>query len=215
MSPTLVTRRMALGAVLALSTVSSTLFAQAEIARPRPERIPSLPCCKCLGESSTLNLSTGKTNWTASQPGNPTQGPTANAANVAWTTSVITTAQWISPVGNPTATGDYTYQTRFNSGNCTIPSMIVVSGKFLADNRATLLVDGVTVATSVGTPNYGFLPGSLTTFTYTIPANLAAGAHNITLVANNQSGPTGVIADVQVTRKCTDRVEMDGRPQAE
>jgi hypothetical protein len=120
-------------------------------------------------------------------------------------------ANWISPVGNPQSVGVYNYETRFDARRCTIPSEIVITGKFLADNSATLLVDGQKVISSQGTPNYGFLPGSLTPFSYTIPAGSAAGVHTITVQATNAGGPTGVVVQLTATRKCSDKIEKGER----
>jgi hypothetical protein len=171
----------------------------------------TLPCCQCAGGTSTADLSTGTRPWTVASPGGAPGQATANAANQAWTT-MLSPAQWISPVGNPQTVGTYTYQTQFDARNCVIGSAITVSGKFLADNTATLLIDGTKVVSSQGTANYGFLPGSLTPFSYTIPAGSSGGIHTITLSATNTSGPTGIVAQVTATRHCNANTEIGGRP---
>jgi hypothetical protein len=204
-------RRKITGLLLAASIFSSAVIAQDADRIGRPGRLPVLPCCKCLGETTTTNLSTGAVPWTASLPGSPAQGGTALAANVAWTTMLAPLAQWISPAGNPQTVGVYNYQTQFDARRCSIQSEIVVTGKFLADNSATLLIDGNKVISSQGTPNYGFLPGSLTPFSYVIPAGSAAGIHTVTVQATNSSGPTGIVVQLTATRKCSDKVEKGDR----
>lgn len=174
-------------------------------------RTPALKCCNCLGETTTANLSTGAVPWTVKVPPSGSVQGTTLASNVAWINSPLSTvsplpqllpAKWISPVGNPTAVGVYRYETQFNAQKCIIPSEISISGNFLADNTGVLKIDGKTVASSLGTPNYGFLPGSLTPFSYTIPANSSVGIHTVTMEANNIGGPTGIIVQLSVTRKC-------------
>jgi hypothetical protein len=203
-----IARRSFAGLLVAVTVFSTAVVAQ-DANRPLPGRITALPCCKCLGETTTANLSTGAVPWTASVPGNSAQAPTALAANPAWTTMLAPMAQWISPAGNPQTVGVYTYQTKFDARNCTIPSDIVISGKFLADNSAVLLIDDKKVTASQGTPNYGFLPGSLTPFSYTIPASAAAGVHTVTIQATNSSSVTGIVVQLTATRKCSSKVEKD------
>ncbi len=202
--------RRGLAYLLVAASIFSTAVSAQDMERAAPQkRMTVLPCCKCLGESTTANLSTGAVAWTASLPGGSVQTPTATASNPAWTTMLAPMAQWISPAGNPTTIGVYNYQTQFDARNCTIPSDITITGKFLADNSGVLLVDGHTVASSVGTPNYGFLPGSLTSFSYTIPAGSAAGVHTVTLQAHNSGSFTGIVVQLTATRKCSSKVEKD------
>jgi hypothetical protein len=211
MTPFKLSRRGLTGLLLAASVFSSAVVAQDAERVGRPGRLPVLPCCKCLGETTTTNLSTGAVPWSVSSPGSSAQAGTAVASNVAWTTMLAPMAQWISPVGNPQTVGVFNYQTQFDARRCTIPSEIVITGKFLADNTATLLIDGNNVISSQGTPNYGFLPGSLTPFSYTIPAGSAAGVHTVSLQATNSGGPTGVVVQLTATRKCSDRIEKGER----
>jgi hypothetical protein len=171
-----------------------------------PPPMPNLACCTRPGQRTSLNLSTGSAAmWSVKLPSGATV-PTANSANVAWTTTVIPTAQWISPVGNPAATGNYVYSTQFDASNCRVRCTITVSGKFLVDNKGVLKVDGVTVASSLGTPMYGFLPGSVTPFSYNIP--VVNGVHTITFEAYNQSGPTGADIELLISRLCVGRVAL-------
>ena len=204
------TRRGLVSLLIAASVASSAIAAEDEARLAAPKRAV-LPCCKCLGDSTSVNLSTGANGvtWTAAVPNSSAQNATATSANPAWTTMLAPMAQWISPSGNPTTTGVYTYQTQFDARNCTVPSDITISGKFLADNSAVLLVDDKKVASSVGTPNYGFLPGSLTSFSYTIPASAAAGVHTVTVQAQNSSGPTGIVVQLTATRHCSSNLEKD------
>jgi hypothetical protein len=170
-----------------------------------PPPMPNLACCTRPGQRTTLNLSTGSASWSVKLPSGATV-TTANSANVAWTTTVIPTAHWISPVGNPATPGNYVYSTQFDASNCRVRCTITVSGKFLVDNKGVLKVDGVTVASSLGTPMYGFLPGSVTPFSYNIP--VVNGVHTITFEAFNQSGPTGADIELLISRLCGGRVAL-------
>ena len=202
--------RRGLACLFVAASIFSTSVAAQEMDRAAPaKRLTIVPCCKCLGEVHTANLSTGAAPWTAALPNSSAQAATVPSSNPAWTTMLAPTAQWISPAGNPQTPGVYAYQTQFDARNCTIPSEITISGKFLADNSAVLLVDGHTVASSQGTPNYGFLPGSLTPFSYTIPAGSAAGVHTVTVQARNSESYTGVVVQLAVTRKCSNKIEKD------
>ena len=165
--------------------------------------IATLLCCERPGQQTSLVLNTGTASWTVRLPNATADVPVANAVNVAWTTSVLPASSWISPTGNPTATGTYIYTTRFDTGDCRARCVITLNGRFLVDNRGVLKVNGVTVATSGGTPMYGFLPGSLTPVSYNIP--VVTGIQIITFEAFNQSGPTGANIELTVRRCCIGR----------
>jgi hypothetical protein len=223
------------GLLFTASIFSSITFAQnraKQVLTPTPNTsIAVLKCCKCIGdEVGPLNLSTGTAAWTVNAPSggpssggiddtsdNPNRAISASAllaipaSNSAWASG--TGVPWIGPVGAVQTSGTYTYAIQFDARKCTIPSSIQISGQFLADNSAQLFVDGVPVAVSIGTANYGFLPASLTPFSYTIPTPLSAGIHTITVKAYNESGPTGISVQLNVTRKCTKDIEVYEGPE--
>jgi hypothetical protein len=196
-----------LAAAAFMATLSSGA-AMAQDSRIPPPPRGVLPCCNCLNEVKTASLNTGSLPWTVKGPGSSTSVAAVNSSNAAWTTTVIPTANWISPAGNPTAPGNYVYETRIDLRNCTLNSTVTISGKFLADNVGSVLVDGKPIISSAGTPNYGFLPGSLTNFSYTVAAG---GVHTVTINAYNAGGPTGIIAEVTATRTCRGNPERDRR----
>lgn len=208
-------RRIAMTAAPALFLATSALAQVAVPPPPRPDRsVTTVPCCRCIGEATRANVSTGSSGavWTVTGPGSTAAAGTVPASNVAWTTTVIPGAGWISPVGSPSAVGTYSYQTRIDLRNCVIPSNVTISGRFLADNRGTLFVNGREVVSSAGTPNYGFLPGSLTTFNYALPAG-TNGIVTIELRAQNSGGPTGIQAEVTVTRQCGNERDLEVPPR--
>lgn len=189
--------------------------------RPPPVANPTLRCCRCVGEASQINLSTGLAVWTVQSPSAPPSGP-ANptlsplrsllltppvmadpAGNPAWTS--LPGAQWIGPPLSATTVGTYVYDTTFTvEARCVIPSTVTLSGSFAADNSAAVYIDSnlTPIATSGGTPNFGFLPGSITTFG---PITLSPGLHHLKVRVYNQSGATGLIMNAMLVRKCSAR----------
>ena len=218
-------RRGATGLLLAASVFSTASLAQ-DAARPAPdlggprgERIPVLQCCQCVGrDGAVLALNTGSSQWSVTAPGGTASQPTTPSSNAAWVPvlgSLLPPALWISPVGNPSTVGAFSYKTQFDARRCTIASTITISGQFLADNKGSIYVDGVFVKSSVGTPNYGFLPGSLTPFSYTIPAAASGGVHTVEMRADNSGGPTGVVVQLTVKRNCPKSAELPGKGQVD
>src|ERR1700693_4583245 len=107
-------------ALVALAVLSGFGFAS-EQGGTAPQQ--PLPCCKCLGESHTLDLSTGQ----GSGPKDPLWKvtPTGGFAFIAptnvspsWCTTLG--ARWIGPVASPSnvAPGVYRYTVSFNVPKC-------------------------------------------------------------------------------------------------
>jgi hypothetical protein len=200
--------RLLAGAILTTSTLAVSVpafaqggrtVAQAEqgVLQPVPQPI-RLPCCQCLDGKTlpAINASTGAAPWNVAFGSSAAQ-PVATASNAAWTP--VSPGQWVGPSGSA-AVGDYTYLMPFQVPKCTIPMQVTISGKFAADNSAKLYIDGTFVKASQGTPNYGFLPGSVTPFSWT--GALTPGAHAIKMVVTNSSGPTGVVVAATITVTC-------------
>lgn len=192
------------------SAPAAPSFAQ-EAAAVRPVPIPPtavrVPCCRCLdGTTRTIAINSGTSPWQVSNPGAPNVfAPAVSATNVAWTQ--LPPARWIGPVGGNSATGDYVYQLQIYVPRCVIPATVRIIGHFAADNRARLLHNGNQIAASLGTPDYGFLPGSVTPFTVN---NLTAGLHTLQLVVTNSGGPTGAVIRANVTSTCPRDLEHGG-----
>ena len=156
--------------------------------------IPVLSCSNSAVNPAAADLSTGVANWTVSGPSG--SGAAVSAGNVAW--SAVPGAQWIGPAGAPQTAGTYTFQTRVRINPCPNGRPAQVSAAFRADNKATLSVGTATI-NQAGTPNYGFLPASLSNGSYTFPAG-TSGVQTITITVNNIGGPTGLSAKIGVTR---------------
>ena len=189
------------GAVLATSLIAVSL--PAPVLAQRPARDVRLPCCRCLdGKSTTVNVSTGTAPWSVAFGSGAAQ-PVVPASNVSWTP--VPPGNWVGPSGNA-AIGDYSYTMPFHVPKCVIPMRVTISGKFAADNVGKLYIDNNLVKASQGTPNYGFLPGSVTPFTWS--GVLTPGSHAIKMVVTNSSGPTGLVVAATITVTCP----RDGEP---
>jgi hypothetical protein len=121
------------------------------------KRGPSLPCCKCLGDVVTLDLSTGK-----ASPIDPLWRVSNNPAyTIASTTSVpnwitLPPAKWIQPVNSSTPSsnvpqGLHKYTARFTIQKCLIPyENVRLDGKFAADNSAKVSLNGNPITLCAG-----------------------------------------------------------------
>lgn len=167
-------------------------------------KVPTLPCCKCLGESTTLNISTGQ--------GSPTDPIWRVNGGPAYTTppypgwiTTLSPARWIQPVANPKPSsnvppGVYKYTMKFSIPKCTIPGTARLSGRFAADNTVKAFLDGTPIpGAACGTINCFKAPDA------PIPLNLgsiAPGSHVLTFEVRNVSGPSGLVVNAQIRREC-------------
>ncbi|MCY7279585.1 MAG: hypothetical protein LH610_01565 [Sphingomonas bacterium] len=156
--------------------------------------IPVLNCSNSSNNPPQVDLSTGQSGWTLNAPSGAVG--IAPASNVSW--SAVAGAQWIGPAA-PSAIGLYTYTTQVRFNACPKGRAAQIAVTYRADNIATLFVNGVQSQTQAGTYNYGFLPASQTTKTVVFPTG-TSGVQIIELRVQNTSGPTGLAANIQVTR---------------
>jgi hypothetical protein len=152
-----------------------------------------------------VRIDTGAASWQVSNPGSTSLGPVANAANVSWV--ALPPARWVGPPTGGTSTGDFTYQLQIYVPRCTIPSQVRLAGRFAGDNSVRVFFDERRIAASGGTPNYGFLPGSVTPFAV---SSLTPGLHTLRVVVTNSGGPTGVIVEAALTATCPREIEQSG-----
>lgn len=173
---------------------------------PSPSQL-SLPCCKCLGEATTINLNTGQ-----ASPNDPiwrvNNGPAFTTPPFrGWMN--LPPARWIQPVANPTPSGQvqpssiHNYTVQFNVPKCTIPGTAQLTGRFAADNIVRAFLD-----------NNGIPGANCTTgLCYTPPdapkplnvANIAPGLHILRFEVRNKPGPpsaSGLIVNAQLKRQC-------------
>jgi hypothetical protein len=169
-------------------------------------RGPTLPCCKCLGDQTTLNLSTGQ--------GSPTDPLWKVNNGSAYTVTsmppgfpwiALPGAKWIQPVAgstpqNTVPPGVYKYRVDFYiAPECAIRSEIKLEGKFSADNGATATLDP-------GSHPVGSCPGIYCFKTSAAlavnPSWLTPGQHTLEIDVTNQGGYAGLIVDAKLTRQC-------------
>ncbi|MCC7249054.1 MAG: hypothetical protein IT473_10570 [Lysobacter sp.] len=215
--PTMPVRRAALAAVLGLfaglaMTAAPQVQAQeaaqapprAAGVRPLPDqKIPTLGCCRCLGDKNTLDLST--------IPGNPWKVNGVPAAfvtpkNAAWSNDTGG-AKWIGPnaAGSGGNNTTYLYTLQFKVEKCTIPQTIVFKGNSAAaDNYIKVSLTGPTS----GGPVQCNVPGGYCFTAANQLNNFAAwpvvpGLYTLNVEVNNISGPTGMFINASVEGQCT------------
>lgn len=191
-----------LAGALALLASFSSLPAPAQPEYPTTGPVVRVPCCRCVGgRPLRITINTRTAPWQVASPGSGI-GPVVPAGNVSW--APVPPAGWVGPQGAPTTVGDYTYFIRIQVPRCTIPARVTLSGRFGADNSARVFLDANQIAASQGTPNYGFLPGSITPFS----TPLAPGVHTLRVIVRNIGGPTGMILQGQITVTCPTSLEQ-------
>jgi len=198
----LITLTLAFCASVLLSTAS---HAQEPPSPPSPHhQVPRLPCCKCLGENTTLNLNTGQNSnidpfWRVNN------GPAYTTPAYAGWLTALSPARWIQPVANPRPAsnvppGLYKYTLKFEVPKCTIPGTARLTGKFAADNTVRALLDGVPIpGANCGTIYCFKSPDAPVPL---MVANVLPGGHVLTFEVKNQGGPSGLVANVQLSRQC-------------
>lgn len=172
------------------------------------DNYPVLTCSQRQNSPASVNLSTGQSGWTLKLPSGVTSSivPTPNMVPSPWT--AVPGAQWVGPQGDPQASGNYVYETKVRVLKCPNGSPAKITAQFRADNRGTLtLLDpaGITLTTmnQAGTPNYGFLPGSLSpasapgVHTWSASTN---GIYTVRMTVQNSGGPTGLAANIVLSR---------------
>ena len=163
--------------------------------------IASLPCCECLGKTTSLDLSTGQ-GGTATDPlwkvnGNPAY---VTSPFPGWLTGL---AKWIQPIASATPggvpAGTSSYTVRFMVAKCTIAmTEVSLQGKYAADNGAKVLLDGNPIASCPGI--YCFkAPDAPASFAATITT---PGVHTLQIDVMNQGGPSGLQVNATVRGQC-------------
>lgn len=172
------------------------------------EKVPApkplvLGCCKCLGGSNTLDLSTVAGNpWTV----NGSAAPIQATFHPAWNNNPGP-AKWVSTTatgGNGgVAGGTYVYQIRFTVPNCTIDQRVTLAGNMGGDDTIAIRLN-----TTTGSPLAQCTSGYCfhTPNNPAIPFSVAVGPGNHTLfvtVVNGSLGPSGMFVNATLSAKCT------------
>lgn len=165
-------------------------------------RIPTLGCCKCLGETSSINLSTVPgNNWTVS--GGPAFFLTSPNSNWNLPTSG---ASWISTAANGASgslpAGVKDYQLKFVVQKCTIPQKVTLTGSVGGDDDISVYLDN-TASTPLSTCSGGWCfntknpPPAIST-------NVLPGSHTLIVRVNNGGGsPSGMFVNATLTGSCS------------
>lgn len=203
----LAARRLAGALLLAFAPTSIAVAAQpaaaqAQISVPSiPPYAIRIPCCRCLdGHTQTVTINTRAAPWRVDPPGVVPFQPVVPANNVAWVP--LPPAGWVGPPGPPAFNSDYVYQLQIYVPRCIIPARVTFAGRFAADNRGRMYLDGNLIATSL-------------TFTVPTPFSsvpLGPGIHTLNVIVHNDYGPTGLIVQGAITIVCPRELEQGGGP---
>jgi len=182
-------------------------FTQERERVPAAGNVPTLGCCRCLGGSNSLDLSTiASNNWTVN--GNPVAFLTA--IHPAWDFSPGT-AQWVSTVATggtgSVAPGLYDYKLKFVVPNCAIEQRVTISGRFGGDDDVLSLAlenIGTSAVIPLGSCSGGWCFNTANnsnprTFS---SINVPPGAYYLRMKIQNSGGPSGMFVNAKLTSTC-------------
>ena len=202
---------LALFALAFLFIASTSVMAQrdrAQLTQDRDEgrgNVATLGCCRCLGGSNSLDLSTITSNsWTV------------NGSPVAFLTTIhplwdLPTggANWVSTVstggtGNVNS-GPYEYKFRFVVPACTIEQRVTLTGNYGGDDDVTgVFLDNVTgPTTTLASCSGGWcfnVANNSNPRTFT--TNVAPGTYVLRVKILNSGGPSGMFVHAKLTSTC-------------
>jgi hypothetical protein len=202
-------------ALTVLLVAASPAVAQSE--RAEANRIavevqerPTLGCCKCLGGTNTLDLSTVSSNkWTVQ--GNPAVFLTS--IHPLWNMNPGP-AKWVSTVasgGTSTVTaGTYDYKLDFVVPACTIGQVVTLTGNDGGDDDIYIYLDNTTNLLSQCSGGWCFNSSHhpLPTFS----ANVLPGVHTLIVkVVNSGPSPSGMFVNAKLTGTCTSELIKPGK----
>jgi hypothetical protein len=177
------------------------------------DKMPVIGCCKCLGGTSSINLSTTSgNNWTFS--GNPVvflaspnsywNLPTGGAS---WVSTVATGASANLPVGTTE------YELKFRVLNCTIPQKVTLTGNVGGDDEISVYLDSTSnpALTSCSAGGWCFNtknpPPAINT-------TVTSGIHTLIVrVKNGMVSPTGMFVNATLTSNCSSSPTKSNKEQ--
>jgi hypothetical protein len=176
-----------------------------------PDRAPGravLGCCKCLGGTNTLDLSTVSTNaWTVN--GNPVAFLTAT--HPSWNINPGP-ARWVSTTAaggtGSLPAGTYEYRLNFVVPACTIEQRVTLAGNFGGDDDVDLFLDN---ATGPAIPqNQFFLAQCAGGWCFNTPRQtlrtfsraVTPGPHTLIVRVKNGIGPSGMFVNATLSGAC-------------
>jgi hypothetical protein len=161
---------------------------------------PTLGCCKCLGGTNTLDLSTVNSNgWTVN--GGPAVFLTA--MHPLWNINPGP-ASWVSAAaGGGTGGvpgGTYDYKLEFVVPACSIDQEVTLSGNYGGDDDVQVFLDNTGFPACTGGWCFNAPKKPLSTFT----APVGPGTHTLVVrVQNHATGPSGMFVNAKLTGACT------------
>lgn len=170
------------------------------------QQVPTLPCCKCLGEVVTLDLSTGQGGG-AIDPFWEVDGHPAyiTPPDSSWLT--LTPAQWLQPVASPLPSYNipngsfYRYRMKFIVPSCTIPRDVRLEGRVAGDNTAAVLLNSLSSPVGLcNGPDCYKSPQGPVSFGVGVP--YVSFPYVLSVVVRNTTGPSGMIMNAQLRAQC-------------
>jgi hypothetical protein len=172
-----------------------------------------LPNCQYAGQSMSADLSTTTVvgsidpHWVVSFGGNPISGAPGHTALSAWT---ALPNNWIQPSASSTTAnqnepaGKYTYTIRFY-----IPcepknyTSLRLDGKAAGDDEVLSIALNNTVIPGANClTGYCFQSAHTISFGAPPPSAFVRGYNTLTVVVNNDGGPSGMAAIIRLTARC-------------
>lgn len=203
----------ALAFALILLAASST-FAQLNPPRPSVEvraptrvpidrdirRVPSLGCCRCLGGTNTLDLSTVASNkWTV----NGGAAVFLSSIHPAWNINPGP-ASWVSTVTTGgtggIAAGVYEYRLDFVVPACTIEQRVTLAGNVGGDDDFDVFLDNTNGTSLSQCAGWCFNTPKTTLHTFT--SAVSPGTHTLIVRIKNGSGPSGMFVNAKLVGAC-------------
>jgi hypothetical protein len=188
-----------------MSSAPAQVSRSTEIVDTQAAAVPTLGCCKCLGGSNTLDLSTVSSNqWTVN--GSPVVFVTT--VNPFWTMNP-SPANWVSTVANTTTNVPgitYDYKLAFAVPRCTIEQRASLSGSFAGDDDVFVYLDSAVppklIAQCTGGWCFNISHKPIPTFNnYAV----GPGSHTLIVRVKNAAGgpsPSGMFINAKLTGNC-------------
>ncbi|MBD0369801.1 MAG: hypothetical protein ICV60_03035 [Pyrinomonadaceae bacterium] len=161
---------------------------------------PTLGCCKCLGGTNTLDLSTvSSNNWTVN--GSPAIFLTAihplwniNPGPAKWISSAATGGTGTMPAG------PYEYRLEFVVPACSIEQKVTLSGNYGGDDDVQVFLDNALISQCVGGWCFNTPKKTLPTFSTAV----GSGSHVLRVrVVNGSPSPSGMFVNAKLSGTCT------------
>ncbi|HEX8161128.1 MAG TPA: hypothetical protein VF538_04610 [Pyrinomonadaceae bacterium] len=163
-------------------------------------RVATLGCCKCLGGTNTLDLSTiSSNNWTVN--GSPVVFLTAihqlwniNPGPAKWVSTVATGGTGTVPAGS------YDYKLDFVVPACSIDQKVTLTGDYGGDDDVQVFFDNTGFPPCTGGWCFNTPNKSLSTFTATV----GPGTHSLRVkVTNDGPSPSGMFVNAKLVGTCS------------